>query len=954
MPGPDYVSNSSTSALELAARTVQRRWRKRRHEKIQKQINNLDLSTLSLENLRTHEAHLSAGPMFVSQCQLAGCTIESKAAFFMTEWEKKIFLFVTDNLSIQNTIKEEYCHESYHPGDDLNSLAEGVRQVKYAPRHPNASFSQASDGDTYWTVGIATHPAPPAFRHSDTKTWSVSLQALKTQDPHILDSLWVSPSYSDTQHASMSDPVLLDGTRFHLQCHDRDKSITYHIARPDGSAFSWAISTNQLVFAGKHVIPGLAYHLILLLRMVGGSYPQHLTEVIESDVPLNEKQQILSQAMTALMPGWMTIEAKIPVKFNRNKPYVRLCQPGIALADQLNELAHSYIRNGELNQLNAMMMPDTAMINPVDDRIKHLLNTCHQNKHGVYSLLKAAVCSDKDDPGALILLMEYEVKLYPEPCVYINKAIMNNNYAIAMCLTHYVDSFEHVSSEKNPLWCLLFHWSGLDKHDESYARQSNDRNDLLELLLDKKCPVNIRSMGGYQRPDAWKELGITPLDLAIGSDNVVAVSSLIAQGADVGFTHWSGYFNRGPFCIDYHGYLQTRSTCVRIDFSAVMRGILAEYIIDVQYEPLFSPEALGQYFTAHQGTSRSVAVIVTGQLANGKPAVLLGKPHFCRTFQFPEGPVLPNESMIDAGLRILTQTTCLDLNALIQTGAVRADVLATLPMDAYSPASYESREIGFIHVNAGSWMNALYPYPQNDLGVARIISIEDLRQLGQTISFAVDSPLKASASQLLESVICQRILDKKTLAILLSLEYLVGDELLFHDLINIDTKFKPAEPYSPYYEKMLDALLHDPDALSALGLYDIDFALAAVLLYPAMLQEKSFASRLLSLATSADMKADILAIINGRDTPVECLKKYMSNLSRDFPLEIRGCNKIKKIRYRDMQPRLHDASLSTCSLPVIRENPALFFVSPVAEASPSRVLHPANAMCPDLLGCRLI
>jgi ankyrin repeat protein len=108
-------------------------------------------------------------------------------------------------------------------------------------------------------------------------------------------------------------------------------------------------SMRYKIFCGTDVPSATAYQFIQHLRYIGGSFHKHILGIVSSTLRENEKLKIMSAAMTAIMPGWMTLETKVPVQFPINKPYVIISTEKENIT--LKEKIFTLFQNGDMQAL---------------------------------------------------------------------------------------------------------------------------------------------------------------------------------------------------------------------------------------------------------------------------------------------------------------------------------------------------------------------------------------------------------------------------------------------------------------------------------------------------------------------------------------------------------------------------------------------------------------------------
>ena len=179
-----------------------------------------------------------------------------------------------------------------------------------------------NDDNNFFVIGIGNHSTPQFLGSGGEIVEAGPLHEMAMREPEALKGLWVSGHLSDYQQNQCSHQITLGETRFSYQHDWNSKTKTYFYQRENGLILKRVVSMEEEIFAGSHVLPGIAFQFIEHLRFIREPYRSHLLNCVNSDSSFEEKMTIILLAMKHLMPSWVYPEAKIPVKFSLNSNFV--------------------------------------------------------------------------------------------------------------------------------------------------------------------------------------------------------------------------------------------------------------------------------------------------------------------------------------------------------------------------------------------------------------------------------------------------------------------------------------------------------------------------------------------------------------------------------------------------------------------------------------------------------
>ncbi len=290
----------------------------------------ISIPTVSLQNAVRVLSWLAKGEAFVAehrvgtQKQEVASPLDSPSQAnsvleIVTAEEKPLIDFIGRNLCLKhasNAAKEIAKSQSL-VSVKLLSLGNNA-----GIRHTNAQSGM--DNNAFFTLGIGDHPVTP-FLDDAEMVATINIQEVRQSNPAALSGLWVSPHLSPFVLSRQEATVQLGDTYFHMSHSWKDMSKTYHYRRANGEVYQRTVKFRDEVYIERDLDRAIAHEFILHLRFIGGSYQQHILSTI-NDQTISEEQKlkIISTAITAIMPGWITLEAKIPVLFSIQQKGVRI------------------------------------------------------------------------------------------------------------------------------------------------------------------------------------------------------------------------------------------------------------------------------------------------------------------------------------------------------------------------------------------------------------------------------------------------------------------------------------------------------------------------------------------------------------------------------------------------------------------------------------------------------
>ncbi len=256
----------------------------------------LDLEVLSKNNIQRLQEHIKKGiegqPPLTEERLPSGLTVQ-EARFMQYILENSQFTHNTASLA---NIKDN--------DNTMKSLQERAA-AREQTQNRNTKAGSKTDGYLYFTFGQTI----PRFL-------SAKPQDKITFNPNILQNL----NKATYQHAFISwypcaglqrrtTPIYyLDNCRFHYtHVSDTKKLYIYH--HEDQKPIHFVATASQEIFYGEDILRGLAYQMILHLRLIGGSYRQHVLNHFDDNNVLTAFQEMI-------YPVDYYPEFKLPVQFN--------------------------------------------------------------------------------------------------------------------------------------------------------------------------------------------------------------------------------------------------------------------------------------------------------------------------------------------------------------------------------------------------------------------------------------------------------------------------------------------------------------------------------------------------------------------------------------------------------------------------------------------------------------
>lgn len=242
-----------------------------------------------------------------------------KTMEILSDEEQLLENFIVDNLSLK--------HASNAADEILRSSSIiAVKQLSLSNNDifRNTSTHSAVDNNVFFTLGIGDHPITP-FLDKAKIVIIIDIPQMRQTNPLALSGLWVSPHLSEYQLSRQSPTMTLGDTTYYYTHSWKSLCKTYFYQRSNGDVYKRTVKFADEIYASRELDKAIAHELVLHLRFIGGSYRQHiLGTVSDRTLSLDQKLNIISTAMTAIMPGWVFPEAKIPVKFSIKDTAVRV------------------------------------------------------------------------------------------------------------------------------------------------------------------------------------------------------------------------------------------------------------------------------------------------------------------------------------------------------------------------------------------------------------------------------------------------------------------------------------------------------------------------------------------------------------------------------------------------------------------------------------------------------
>lgn len=465
--------------------------------------------------------------------------------------EESLYQFVIRHLTLKH--KTGYIAEIQESGY-LLSLDERERQSIGTDNSHTARKSHETD-NVFFTLGLGNHPSP-LFLEAAKHVITVPIHAMSQEDPAALEGLWVCPHLSDFIQFHASDPVELSGTRFYFK-NDSDFIKKYVYQYSDGRTHTRTVPRENEIFAGKDVCPGMAYQFIQHLQHIGGAYQKHILDTVNSTViSEDEKLKIISAGMTALMPGWMTLEAKIPVKLPINKPYITTHEDKdiFEMKFKIRDLFY----NEDIKGLQKELDNGFSIGLPIDihyashGRDDLLFASVSSGKRSIFDFVMNAYSVHPHDKNIRQFVNLQRVEILKEICTRGDTNMLRSLLAAGADVKPFGYSYlilAATNNHKEIFNLLLDHGARPDKPLNGWlivnALISNNNFDALHRVVKEGiADPRLSSVGGHHflvKRDGF-ETNITPVDVVAGTNllhlacansEIKHVEELIKLGVDV-------------------------------------------------------------------------------------------------------------------------------------------------------------------------------------------------------------------------------------------------------------------------------------------------------------------------------------------------------------------------------------------------------------------------------------
>lgn len=313
-------------------------------------------SEISRENLTQTRSNLIKGFAYIKQYAISvddGFLLEEahyadlkNSKLGIARNEAILFESITTSLTIQHASPTNTPY-----GTALKSIRQ--REITgETVEFKRTSVAMGRQNFVYFVTGVGEQVNAPGLH--ELTTYQIDLNKLALHNPQKFAQLYVSPHLSEFDTNACAPPHLMGNTRVDIQFDGKNQTITYRFQRSDNCLLEKTYRLHDFVFyGGNDVLSGIALRFIELLRFVGNPYRQILLARLADPVlSKQEKLQQLSTVMTALMPGSMVIEAKIPQEIKLNDTYTKITTPEIKADEKdpdsfhhLNDDVYHYGRN---------------------------------------------------------------------------------------------------------------------------------------------------------------------------------------------------------------------------------------------------------------------------------------------------------------------------------------------------------------------------------------------------------------------------------------------------------------------------------------------------------------------------------------------------------------------------------------------------------------------------------
>ncbi|MFA5960012.1 MAG: hypothetical protein WC785_05800 [Tatlockia sp.] len=643
----------------------------------------------SRHNQNEQKNHLSQGASYLKRFLVSSArsdlmeqeeTLYQNLKLGITQSEATLFTQVVNELCFC------HAHNKSHPPHPLKSirLLEQEGKELHSRRTPPV---EGRDRMIYWTVGLNRHIVSPRMQKPDTQLIFLPVRKFAETNPKMMALFYVSPHLSEFYRATHMSPVYLGNTKVHIEFEPRNKNIIYTFHRIiDNVIFQRVYHHDEFVFSGAGILAAIAYRLIELLRFVDNAYRQELLDFLNTASPV-ESVTRLSKVMTALMPGWSVLEAKISGQFDHSsifyKQTLSLSYNKKSLTEsiqksQTNQLSclekiinGDFVASGyipfDLHQLGAHMLASkepmqimalakTLFPCPTEDSIQYALDI---NSPDLFCILLSDLRSNIEQKFEVFtFFMDNGFNPTPHLVSYlaliIDQALIIKNGSL---IEKMVDTLLQYPFEVN----------SKDRGNLGVCLQS-PLHQVWDALIKNGLKINYY----YKNRRLARNTLLTPLDFAIHLQDEVLISRLVTLGADVSL------------------------------IKSAPENALVQKLTTATHDSRW--------------IDRAVVIVVTGQFCADK-FVILGNRRLSEYFMhclfskpeqdlsLPGVFVEPEETLLDAALRGLKTETAISLD--LSNKNITYGIFPSIDVNGL--------ELSFVHFEVQNELQSVKPWPGSHL-----------------------------------------------------------------------------------------------------------------------------------------------------------------------------------------------------------------------------------------------
>lgn len=608
----------------------------------------------------------------------------------------------------------------------------------------------------FLVTGVGRHE-PPGFLASGQKKHviTIKLKDFFKKYPDILRYAFIGGHLLEYRDGSVHSVNL--GDRSFQFSHGRNtKTYTYGFGE---KKFSRTMLMEDEFFCGPEILDGMALQFIQHLRLIGGSYAEHLLRVAtDEDLSEEEKSEIISAGVDHITPGSITCELRIPGKFPLlNIPEI-IIEPARFRRRPTKDLTAELkdaVKERRQRDLERILKSSAA--NPVDPMIRVL-----PNPHAIFRDTKSALViacqgGNKEALKALIAAGA-EVTRYPQ---------------LLEILADFPEDYpEERKKDRLEMYKMLLE-IGVKPHEPKYGKTALmmflERGDIenakatiahYEEEMGERPVINSRfhyyhRIGDYPADTDHQHNGYTALHFLLISKSPayegVAGKRLRKEMAEVLLMNGCGA-----------GLRSERGDTPYSLALANGHGEIAEMIARILKEQGVNPEVGLQKDVSEiceKRHHRIVAMVDLIDERDGKRKVVLGRElgpsgAIEKQYRFPGATWDDREqTMIGAAVEILRRKTGMDLRKLVESEIIHPEIFYRCGVLSEDKETYY--DTIFVRFNAGKI--AVKLQGRDDTIVAKAVPFDEVR--GGIVRSEVDNPMRNISAIVLEALREERPLD---------------------------------------------------------------------------------------------------------------------------------------------------------------------------------------------------